>query len=95
MKHLTLLNFTVLHPPSPPIIFEVRLLAREGQKGGAGAAHPAVVFRLLPGVIDDLGKDALATAKNSLEVDGLFRQRWHSLQVELILVVTQITVVQS
>lgn len=79
----------------PPIVLEVSLLAREGPGGVAGAAHPAVVFCLLPGVIDELGKDALAAAKNSLEVDGLFRQRWQSLQVELILVVTQIIVVQN
>lgn len=58
------------------------------------AAHPAVVFGLLPGIIDELGKDALTTAKNGLEVDGLFRQCWRGLQIELIQVVAQITVVQ-
>lgn len=58
------------------------------------AAHPAVVFCLLPGVIGKLGKDALTAAKNRLEVDGLFRQCWQGLQIELIQVVTQIIVVQ-
>lgn len=58
------------------------------------ATHPAVVFCLLPGVIGELGKDALTAAKNGLEVDGLFRQCWRGLQTELIQVVTQITVVQ-
>lgn len=60
-----------------------------------GAADLAQVFRLLPCIIGELGEDALTAAKNRLEVDGLFWGRWHRLQVELVLVVTQIAIVQS
>lgn len=79
---------------SPSHYFGAQTSGKHRAEGEAGAAHPAVVFCLLPGVIGELGKDALATAEDSLEVDRLFRQCWRGLQTELIGVVTQITVVQ-
>lgn len=59
----------------------------------ARSTHPAVVFRLLPGVVDELGKDALAAAQDNLEVDGLLGQGRQGFQAELIEVVAQIAVV--
>lgn len=90
------LSSTFMHPLCPPpIILRGQTPGKGRAEAGPGAAHPAVVFCLLPSIIDDLGKDALAAAKSSLEVDRLFRQCWQGLQTELILVVTQIIVVQN
>ena len=87
-------NFIFLYPSVLlPLFLSPDFWKAEG-RGWGRAAHPAVVLCLLPSVIGELGKDALAAAKNSLEVDGLFRQCWQGFQIELIWVVTQLAVVQ-